>query len=197
MKNTAKKNGRDGSSKTKPTASEGLRQLFVDGLKDIYSAEQTLTKAIPKMIDQATSEDLIDALTNHLKETEEQVTRLEKIFSSIDEEAQPKKCQAILGLTKEAEEIMDEAEEGVVRDAGIILAAQKVEHYEIATYGTLRAFADILGEQEAVSLLEETLEEEKQADEKLSEIASSINIEAADANYTNEDSDVAVKTKRK
>lgn len=167
--------------KSNSDVAQGLRELFVDELKDIYWAEKALTKAIPKMIDNATSSDLIQALTKHLGETENQITRLERVFSSIGEEAETKKCQATAGLIEEAEEIMDSTEKGVVRDAGIISAAQKVEHYEIATYGTLRTFAQTLGEHEAMTLLQETLDEEKGADHKLTEIAEShINAEAAD-----------------
>ena len=139
-----------------------------------------MTKAIPKMIKNATDENLKEALTDHLEETKQQVTRLEKVFSAIDEKAVAKKCEAMAGLTKEAVEIMEATEQGVVRDAGIILAGQKVEHYEIATYGTLLSFANTLGEHEAATLLEETLEEEKAADKKLSEISDSINVDAAD-----------------
>ena len=179
---TAKKNGNSSMSHKKENASSeaanGLRELFVDELKDIYWAEKTLTKAIPKMIKNASSEELVEALTNHLKETKGHVTRLEEVFNAIGEKAVAKKCEAMAGLVKEADEIMQASEEGVVRDAGIILAGQKVEHYEIATYGTLRAFALTLGEDEAASILEETLNEEKAADEKLSEIADTINVEA-------------------
>jgi ferritin-like metal-binding protein YciE len=167
--------------KSNSDVAEGLRELFVDELKDIYWAEKALTEAIPKMIDNATSSDLIAALTKHLGETKNQVTRLESVFSSIGEESETKKCQATAGLIKEAEEIMESTERGVVRDAGIISAAQKVEHYEIATYGTLRTFAQTLGEHEAMTLLQQTLDEEKGADHKLTEIAEShINAEAAD-----------------
>ncbi|MDZ4845129.1 MAG: ferritin-like domain-containing protein [Chitinophagales bacterium] len=166
--------------KAKPDAAQGLRELFVDELKDIYWAEKELTKAIPKMIKNATADDLAEALTGHLEVTKKHVTRLEEVFSSIGVKAQAKKCEAMAGLTKEAEEIMEETEEGVVRDAGIILAGQKVEHYEIATYGTLFSFAKILGEDKAASLLEQTLKEEKEADKKLSEISDSINVDAAD-----------------
>lgn len=165
--------------KTKSDAAKGLRSLFEDELKDIYWAEHELTKAIPKMIENATSDDLVEALTAHLEETKNQIARLEKVFSSIGVKPQAKKCEAMAGLTKEAGEIMEATEVGVVRDAGIISAAQKVEHYEIATYGTLRSFAKILGEKEAASLLEETLNEEKGADKKLSIIAKSINVDAA------------------
>lgn len=148
-------------------------------MKDIYWAEKALTKAIPKMIKNASSDELIEALSGHLDITLEQVTRLEEVFSSIGEKPQAKKCEAMEGLIKEAGEIMQHTEKGMVRDAGIILAGQKVEHYEIATYGTLYNFAKTLGEEEAASLLKETLNEEKEADEKLSEIAESfINVEA-------------------
>ena len=165
--------------KAKSGAAAGLRDLMVDGLKDIYWAEKALTKAIPKMIKNATSVNLIEALTSHLEETKQHVTRLEEVFSSIGEKPVAKKCDAMDGLTKEAEDIMESTEAGVVRDAGIISAGQKVEHYEIATYGTLCSFAKILGENEAASLLEQTLNEEKSADIKLSEISNSINLDAA------------------
>jgi ferritin-like metal-binding protein YciE len=171
-----------GIVKPKRTAAEGLRDLFVDSLKDIYWAEKALTKALPKMAKNATAEDLTKAIENHLAETETHVTRLEQVFASIGEKAVAKKCDAMDGLLKEGEGIMEETEVGAVRDAGIIAAAQKVEHYEIATYGTLRVFADILGENEAKDLLSQTLEEEKNADTMLTEIAVTvINIEAAQA----------------
>ena len=166
--------------KSNSDVATGLRELFVDELKDIYWAEKALTQAIPKMIENSTSEDLKNALKMHLAETENQVIRLESVFNSIDEEPETKKCEATAGLIKEAEEIMESTEKGVVRDAGIISAAQKVEHYEIATYGTLRTFAKTLGEDEAMALLQETLDEEKNADSKLTQIAEShINSEAA------------------
>ena len=158
----------------------GLRDLFEDGLKDIYWAEKALTKALPKMIENSSSPELVTALTEHLAVTEEQITRLEDVFASIGVAVQAKKCAAMEGLIKEGNEIMESTAEGVVRDAGIIAAGQKVEHYEIATYGTLCAFAKILGEQEAADLLLVTLNEEKDADDKLSEVAEgSINLEAA------------------
>ena len=160
--------------------SSKLMKLFEDALKDIYWAEKALTKAIPKMIKNATSDELIEALENHLEETQEQVTRCEDVFKSIDKKATAKKCEAMEGLIKEGEEIMEECDEGAMRDAGIIAAGQKVEHYEIASYGTLRQFAETLGLDEAVELLEATLEEEKAADEKLTEVAVSVvNIQAS------------------
>lgn len=160
--------------------SSQLMKLFEEELQDIYWAEKALTKAIPKMIKNATSEELIDALTSHLAETENQVSRVEQVFESIGKKAVAKKCEAMEGLIKEAEEIMESCEAGAMCDAGIISAGQKVEHYEIATYGTLRQFAETLGLAEAVSLLEASLDEEKAADEKLSEVATdAVNIEAA------------------
>ena len=161
--------------------SSQLMKLFEEELKDIYWAEKALTKAIPKMIKNATSADLIDALENHLMETEEQVKRVEQVFELTGKKAVAKKCEAMEGLIREAEEIMEDCEEGAMRDAGIISAGQKVEHYEIASYGTLRQFAETLGLAEAVALLEETLNEEKIADEKLTEVAlSAVNVEASE-----------------
>ena len=160
--------------------SSQLMKLFEDELKDIYWAENALTKAIPKMIKNAKSPELIRALENHLSQTREQVIRAEKVFETISKKPVAKKCEAMEGLIKEGAEIMEECEAGAMRDAGIISAAQKVEHYEIASYGTLRQFAETLGLNGAVKLLELTLDEEKAADEKLSEVAiSAANIYAA------------------
>jgi ferritin-like metal-binding protein YciE len=156
-----------------------LMKLFEEELKDIYWAEKALTKAIPKMIKNATSEELIEALQKHLSETEGQVKRVEQVFELIGKKATAKKCEAMEGLIKEAEEIMEECEEGAMCDAGIISAGQKVEHYEIASYGTLRQFAETLGLTEAAALLQATLGEEKAADDKLTEVAvSAVNVEA-------------------
>jgi ferritin-like metal-binding protein YciE len=179
---TASQNGKHskGKSINAPMQSSQLMKLFEDGLKDIYWAEKALTKAIPKMIENATSQELIDALTSHLVETENQITRVEQVFESIDKKAVGKKCEAMEGLIKEAEEIMESCEAGAMCDAGIISGGQKIEHYEIASYGTLRQFADTLGLTEAASLLEATLNEEKAADEKLSEVAmDAVNVDAA------------------
>lgn len=180
---TSSRNGKQSKEKSTnaPMQSSQLMKLFEDELKDIYWAEKALTKAIPKMIKNATAPELIDALTSHLEETENQVTRLEQVFESIEKKAVAKKCEAMEGLIKEAGEIMESCEPGAMCDAGIISAGQKVEHYEIATYGTLRQFAETLGLTEAATLLEATLNEEKAADEKLSEVATdAINIEAAE-----------------
>ncbi len=166
--------------KNKSENETGLRQLLEDQLKDAYWAEKAITRAMPEMVEKVDSQELVDALTEHMEQTMQQVTRLENVFEILELRAEAEKCEAMEGLIEEAEDIIDKLEEGPVRDAGIIAAAQKIEHYEIATYGTLRAFANILGEYEAASLLEETLEEEKEADIKLTDLAESIiNIEAA------------------
>jgi len=158
-----------------------LMKLFEEQLKDILWAEKALTKAIPKMITNATSAELVDALTAHLEETKGHVSRLEEVFATIDKKPSSAKCEAMDGLIKEAEEIMNLCEEGAMCDAGIIAAAQKIEHYEIATYGTLREFAETLDLTEAAEILQENLNEEKAADETLSRVATNtINIEAAE-----------------
>ncbi|HEY9001464.1 MAG TPA: ferritin-like domain-containing protein [Mucilaginibacter sp.] len=154
-----------------------LNELFIDELKDIYWAEKHLTSALPKMAKAATSDELRSAIENHLQETENHVDRLEHVFESIGEKAVAKKCEAMAGLIKEGEEIISETEKGsITRDVGIISAAQKVEHYEIASYGTLKTLAGVLGYDDAVELLEATLQEEKNADDTLTQVAeSSIN----------------------
>jgi ferritin-like metal-binding protein YciE len=186
MKNSLAKANQKKSKDTKQSMSEknadpakGLRDLFESELKDIFWAEKTLTKTLSKMITNARSPELINAISEHLDHTIAQVTRLEKVFSLLGARAVAKKCETIDGLVKEAEEIIGNTIEGVVRDAGIISAAQKIGHYEIATYGTLCAFADSLGEPAVADLLKMTLEEEKEADEVLNGIAkSSINLQA-------------------
>lgn len=171
----------NGKSAKAAMQSSQLMRLFEDELKDIYWAEKALTTAIPKMIKNATSQELIEALTNHLAETRNQVTRVEQVFEILGKKATAKKCEAMAGLIQEAQDIMEACEEGAMRDAGIISAGQKVEHYEIASYGTLRQFAETLGLDEAVELLSETLEEEKTADEILTEVAThAVNVEAAE-----------------
>lgn len=190
MKNEVKNVHQNGTEQKKESRksemkSSQLMKLFEDELQDIYWAEKALTKAIPKMINKATSEELIDALTSHLAETEEHVVRVEQVFESFGQKAVAKKCEAMTGLIKEAEAIMEECEDGAMCDAGIISAAQKAEHYEIATYGTLRQFAETLGLKQAVDLLETTLEEEKAADVKLTEVAvSAVNVEASEEKAT-------------
>jgi ferritin-like metal-binding protein YciE len=157
---------------------DSLRQLYVDELKDLYSAETQLVKALPKMAKASSSAELRQAFEEHLRQTSEQVSRLEQIFEMLGEKATGKKCLGMEGLVKEGSETMQEEYGDAVKDAAIIGAAQRVEHYEIAGYGTVRAFAELLGENEHISLIEETLEEEKQADEKLTQLAEQINSEA-------------------
>ena len=177
---TSAKTNSNGTVKAKSTAAEGLRELFVDSLKDIYWAEKALTKALPKMAKNATSENLVTAINDHLAVTQEQVARLEKVFSLVGEKPVAKKCDAMEGLIKEGESIMEETEVGAVRDAGIIAASQKIEHYEIATYGTLVVFAQNMGHNDVAELLQFTLDNEKATDVALTEIAvSAINEQAA------------------
>ena len=170
----------NGSNGTSMSGNSGLEKLMTDALKDIYWAEKHLTKALPKMQKAATSEELKSAIEEHIAQTEEHVSRLEQVFEIFGKKAQAKKCDAMEGLIKEGESVVEETEKGTkTRDAGIIMAAQKVEHYEIATYGTLVQFAKTLGMNEAAEILIQTLEEEKQTDEVLTEIAeSNINEEA-------------------
>jgi len=151
-----------------------LRKLFVEELRDVYNAEQQLVKALPKMAKGASSDELREAIEMHLDETKEHVERLEQIFEGLDESAKGKTCKAMKGLIEEGSEILEEKGEDSVLDAGIIAAAQKVEHYEIATYGTLRTWADLLDEDEASGLLQETLDEEGEADKKLNDLAAEI-----------------------
>jgi ferritin-like metal-binding protein YciE len=180
MKAKTHATGRDEGSQPNELETK-LGKLFEEELRDIYWAEKALTKAIPKMIKNASSTDLIAALETHLTETEDHVKRAEKVFDLIGKTARGKTCEAMEGLIKEAEEIMEESDEGVMRDAGIIAAAQKVEHYEIASYGTLRTYAQTLGLDEVASILEKTLKDEKKADEILTTVATSaINLEAAE-----------------
>ena len=159
-------------------ANESLKKLYIDELKDLYSAETQLVKALPKMAKAASSDDLPQGFEKHLDQTKGQVQLLEQIFASLDESPKGKKCSGMEGLVKEGSEVMEEDFEGAVMDAALIGAAQRVEHYEIAAYGTVSEFARVLGEDEHVSLLEETLEEEKETDEKLSELAQEINEQA-------------------
>lgn len=153
----------------------GLLKLFKDGIMDIYWAENHLVKNLPKMIAAATSADLKAAIENHLEETKGHVSRLEEIFGLLDEKIIAKKCDAMEGLTKEGEGIVESTEAGTdARDVGIIMASQKVEHYEIATYGGLAALAKTLGLTDVAAILEQTLTEEKTADDKLTEVTATI-----------------------
>lgn len=151
-----------------------IHQLFVEELKDIYSAETQITKALPKMAKASTSEELKAAFEEHLEETEGQIERLDQIFETLGVNPKGKTCDGMKGVLEEGDEMLEETEEGGVRDAALISAAQRVEHYEMAAYGTVRTYAEQLGQQQFVELLEETLEEEKAADEKLTKIAQKV-----------------------
>jgi ferritin-like metal-binding protein YciE len=155
-----------------------LHQLFLNELADVYSAEQQLIKALPRMAEAAQSEELRSAIESHLEETKNQAERLDQVAKGLNETLEDNTCEAMEGLLKEGKELMEEYEGNLALDPALIAAAQKVEHYEIATYGTLIAWARQMGHQNAVLLLEETLEEEKNADEKLTSIAEEVNVEA-------------------
>jgi ferritin-like metal-binding protein YciE len=157
-----------------------LKELYIDELRDIYNAENQLTKALPKMAKAATSEDLRASFEEHLEQTKGHIKRLEKIFTELDEKPTGKKCKGMEGLIEEGKEMIEEEEiEGEALDAGLISAAQRVEHYEIAAYGCVRTYANLLGETEAAKLLEATLNEEKETDQKLTKLAAKINVEAS------------------
>jgi ferritin-like metal-binding protein YciE len=183
-KNADKAKSSNGKTKdpkaTKKQTNSQLQKFFEDSLKDIYWAEKSLTKALPKMQEAATTDELKNAIEEHLAQTETQVQRLEQVFELIGKKAEAKKCEAMAGLIKEGESIIEETEDGsMTRDVGIIMAAQKVEHYEIATYGGLAQIATTMGLDEAADLFNETLEEEKETDKLLTEIAeNNINWEA-------------------
>jgi ferritin-like metal-binding protein YciE len=173
------KNPRFGSSETQSEQGRtgmhsDLHELFLDQLADVYDAEQQLTKALPKMAASAQSEELKEAIESHLEETREQVSRLEQVAQGLGESIRRKTCAAMKGLIEEADDIVKEQKNSSALDAAIIAAAQKVEHYEIASYGTLIAWADEMGHTDAVELLEETLDEESSADEKLTSVAEAI-----------------------
>lgn len=164
-----------------------LRDLFVHELKDIYSAEKQITKALPKLAKAASSEELSAALKNHLEVTQRQIERLEEIFEIIGKSPRGPKCEGMEGLLKEGAKLLEEDAEESVLDAALICAAQKVEHYEIAAYGCLVTYAEQLGEDQAVRLLQETLQEEGDADKELTQLASSINLEAEEPTEDDED----------
>jgi ferritin-like metal-binding protein YciE len=162
---------------------ETMQELYLDVLKDLYDAEQQILKALPKMAKAANSEDLRNGFEEHLAQTQTHVERLDQVFEQIGETAKRKKCKAIEGLLEEGKELMDSASDPEVLDAGLIAAAQKVEHYEIATYGCARTYAELLDQGGATDLLQQTLDEEKLTDRKLTELAvSQINLEAAEGN---------------
>ena len=155
-----------------------LKELYIDELRDIYNAENQLVKALPQMAKAATSDDLRTGFEEHLEQTKGHVQRLEQIFAELDEKPTGKKCKGMEGLVEEGKEMIDE-QEGEVLDAGLISAAQRVEHYEIAAYGCVRTYANLLGETDAAELLNQTLEEEKETDKKLTTLAEKINVKAS------------------
>jgi ferritin-like metal-binding protein YciE len=157
---------------------ETMQELLIDELKDLYSAEKQIVRALPKLAKAATSPDLKQALTNHLKETEGQVTRLEQIAGIVSKKLTGKTCVGMKGVLEEGSEVLEDTDKGTVRDAAMIAAAQRVEHYEMAGYGSAREFAKMLGLSQVASLLDETLEEEKAADKLLSGIAKQVNTAA-------------------
>lgn len=158
-----------------------LEELFVNDLKDLYSAENQILKALPKMIKAASSTELQNGFREHLKQTETQVDRLDRIFEKLGRNPRGKKCVGMEGIIDEGKELLSEDIEPMVLDAGLIAAAQKVEHYEIAGYGCVRTYADMLGHKDAAQLLQQTLEEEMATDKKLTELAErSINMHAAE-----------------
>lgn len=158
--------------------SNALKKLYIDELQDLHSAENQLVKALPKMARAAGSEDLRAAFEEHLEQTRQHITRLDKIFQELEESPKGKKCRGMEGLIEEGSEMIEEDREPEELDAGLIAAAQRVEHYEIAGYGCVRTYANLLGESEAASLLEQTLAEEKETDQKLTELAEQINVVA-------------------
>jgi ferritin-like metal-binding protein YciE len=162
-----------------PMEANRLKHLYVEELKDLYSAESQMVKALPKMAKAATSEELRTGFEEHLEQTRGHVTRLEEIFKGLEESPRGKKCRGMEGLIREGGEMIAEDLTPEELDAGLISAAQRVEHYEIAAYGCVSTYAKLLGEDVAESLLRQTLEEEKETDEKLTDLASSINLEAA------------------
>lgn len=167
---------------------ETLQELYLDELRDVYDAENQLLKALPKMAKTATNEELKAAFEQHLEQTQEHVSRLERVFEELGEKPKGKKCEAMKGLIEEGKGMMEEDMDEDVMDAALICAAQKVEHYEIATYGTLRTYAEMLGFDDQADLLQETLDEEKDTDENLTELAvSCINLEAEEGESEEED----------
>jgi ferritin-like metal-binding protein YciE len=158
-----------------------LHHLYMEELKDLYSAENQLLKALPKMAKAVTAPDLKAGFEEHLGQTEGHVARLEKIFKALGEGPKGKKCKGMQGLIKEGEELIDEDPESEELDAGLISAAQRVEHYEMAGYGCVATYAKLLGEDQAVTLLRETLDEEKETDKKLTKLSEHINVDAAES----------------
>jgi ferritin-like metal-binding protein YciE len=172
-----------------------LKHLYIEELRDLYSAETQLVKALPKMANAASSKDLRAGFEEHLGQTKEHVARLEEILKALGESAKGKKCKGMEGLIKEGSEMIEEDPVPEELDAGLISAAQRVEHYEIAGYGCVSTYAKLLGEDEAASLLKLTLEEEQETDKKLTQLAGSINLEAVESEESEEGSNRSRKAK--
>lgn len=182
----AKKTSGAGQKKQKT-----LQELFEEGLKDVYSAEKQLVEALPEMAKAADSEDLQDAFTRHLQETKRHAERIEKIMDKFGiDKTEEKTCEAMKGLVKEGQQIIEEFESGPVRDSALIIGAQKVEHYEIAAYGSLCELADVLGYAKAGEILGRTLQEEESTDQMLTDIAMDVNDEAYESSFEMEDNEI-------
>ncbi len=176
--------------------SNSLKDLYVEQLQDLYSAENQLIKALPKMVEAANSDELRTSIEDHLEKTKQHASRLEKIFARMGEDPKGEKCKGMEGLIKEGSQVIEDDEmDEEVKDAAMIAAAQRVEHYEIAGYGCVRTYATLLGDREAAALLEQTLEEEKEADETLTEIAEQINVEAIEGGAQEEQEEVSSRRK--
>jgi ferritin-like metal-binding protein YciE len=173
-----------------------LHELYVEQLRDLYDGEHQIIKALPKMIEKATSADLKEALNEHLEVTKDQATRIERIFGNLGEEPKAEKCKGIQGIIDEGDDLIGDIKDADVRDAAIIASAQRVEHYEMAGYGTARTYATLLEEQDASQLLQETLDEEKQADQRLTSLANKINVNAAAAGKSVEGEELQAGTGR-
>jgi len=157
---------------------ENLQQLFLQELRDLYDAEDQITEALPKLIEAASFDQLKNALQEHLEVTNQQIQRLNQVFEILGEDPSGQTCKGMKGIIKEGDEMVSQGKDAATRDAGIISAAQRVEHYEMAGYGTVRTYAELLGQQEIARLMQQTLDEEREADETLTEIAQTVNIEA-------------------
>lgn len=176
---------------------QSLEDLFVDKLKDIYDAERRIVRALPKMMKKAGSEELSAAFEEHLQQTEEQIKRLDRIFRSLDKSPGRKPCHGMMGILEEGQETMEEEAPESVMDAALIAGAQEVEHYEIGAYGCLRTWAETLGLREEAKLLQQTLKEEEQTDEKLTRLATSINARAMEGETEEEDGEEMVGASRR
>lgn len=175
-----------------------IQDLYIEELQDIYSAETQLVKALPKVADECTNDELRSAIEDHLEQTKEHVERLEQVFEGLDASPKGKKCAGMEGMIKEAQETLDEEMTEDIKDAAIIAACQRVEHYEIAVYGTVCTYAKLLGREDDLDLLGQTLDEEKEADETLTDIAeNTINIEAAEEEGEEAEEEASAKKKNK